>query len=106
MVVRAIRTDQLVDSAIARHGFENSDVGCGVMYPEPGDDPRTTHIPSGHIPSGYVEIYAGWGAPEGFEAITTEGNYLNILAAALRADGAMEAADRLDTFRTQLAAPG
>jgi hypothetical protein len=100
-VSRALLTDRLVEYAIARHGFENSDIGCGVIYADPGGNHETAHIPRGHI-----EIYAGRGAPDGFEAITTEDNYLAILADTLRAKGEADAAAKLDAFRARLAGSG
>ena len=100
-VIRVLPRDRLVEYAVARHGFENSDIGCGVMYRELGDDPQTAHIPPGH-----VEIYVGGGAPQGFEAIVTEDDYIAILAATLRAQGEGEAARRVEAFRTQLSTLG
>ncbi len=71
---------QLVEFARNRHGFGNSDVGFGVIYPSDLDEFEDEDC----IPEGSVQIYGSWGPPEGYETLIKETEYLRVLAEVLR----------------------
>jgi len=58
-----------VDAAVNRHGYGNTDIGCGVEYPESDEA----------IPAGSVRLHTFWGPPDGEEFIIPERLYLQVL---------------------------
>ena len=46
-----------------------------------------------------VEFYYFWGPPKGYEAFTSEDEYLRVLADTLRAKGSTAAAEQIDEIR-------
>jgi hypothetical protein len=66
-----------------------------VNYP---DDLDAFDLAQGHrIPAGFVEVYIGWGAPDGFEAQLAEARYLEIVATVLEEAGLTAEAATLRT---------
>jgi hypothetical protein len=67
-VVNSIRWSRLPDlasSAVARHGFGDTDGSFGVTYP--GDlDEYDRAVEGATIPDGFVEVYGCWGPPDGY----------------------------------------
>jgi hypothetical protein len=91
--------EQLTEFALQRHGFGNSDVGCGVIYPDDLDpDERATHP----IPDGSVQVYEGGGLPDAREFFVPEVTYLERLADELVRHGAHEAAAQIRALRQRL----
>ena len=84
-VIKVKSLASLADLAIKRQGFGNSDVGAGMTYPHELD---AEDVAAGQlIPEGFVELYLGWGPPDGFEAQVPESLYREILASALAEAG-------------------
>jgi hypothetical protein len=83
------RLRQLADFAVLCRSYENSDVGCGVTYPADCDEDQEV------IPTGFVRIYAGWGAPDGYELLVPEALYLRTLVELLREEGHLAEAARV-----------
>ncbi len=77
---------QLAEFAVLRHGYGNSDGGFGVTYPEDLDE-YDREVNGYTIPSGHVEIYGFWGAPDGYDVTVTESFYLGVLAFMLEEAG-------------------
>lgn len=77
---------QLAEFAVGRHGFGESNGGFGVTYPDDLDE-YDRHVEGLSIPAGFVEVYGFWGAPEGYEMLVRESQYLTILANVLTAAG-------------------
>ncbi len=80
---------RLAEFAVARRGYGNSDIGCGLSYPEGcGDDEDP-------ISAGSVNVYAAWGTPGGEEYEVSEVLYLQVLALYLALHGRWEEAERV-----------
>jgi hypothetical protein len=89
--------EQLTTFAEARHGYGNTDMGCGVNYPDDFDDFDRELEGSVVPPDGMVEVYEHWGGSDGAEYLVSEGQYLLLLASVLKADGFEE--DALKVLR-------
>ncbi len=100
-VIRCGHLAQLAECAVRRHGFGNSDVGFGVIYPGDLDDDEAEAAP---IPPGFVQIYGFWG--EAFEFVIEEGAYLAVLAKTLRENGMVAEAERVGTIAQRATAEG
>jgi len=77
---------QLSAFAEARHGYGNSDAGCGVNYPGDFDDFDREQYGL-VVPGGMVAVYQHWADTDGSEYLLSEEQYLHLLASVLRADG-------------------
>ncbi|MBV9858820.1 MAG: hypothetical protein JO038_01765 [Alphaproteobacteria bacterium] len=89
------RLSELAEFAQARHGYENSDVGYGAIYPadlQPDDEP---------MPEGSIILYGGFG--EYFEFCISETSYLDILAEVFRRNGLQSAAEEMIELSRRLA---
>jgi hypothetical protein len=95
-VIRVKSLASLAELAMKRQGFGNSDVGAGMTYPHELD---AGDLAEGHvIQDGFVEIYLGWGPPDGVEAQVPESLYREMLARLLDEAGfASEAANLRQT---------
>jgi hypothetical protein len=76
---------ELVEFAVRRHGFGNTDGGFGITYP--GDLDDFDHALGVCIPEGFLKVYAFWGPPEGYELVVPEFVYLTTLAEVLSEAG-------------------
>jgi hypothetical protein len=92
---------QLTAFAEARHGYGDSDAGCGVNYPGDFDDfdREQERI---DIPDGTVAVYQHWGGSDGAEYLLSEEQYLHLLASVLWADGFEEDALKVLRMRKKL----
>lgn len=89
-VIRCLRLDELAHLAAQRVGCHNSDIGCGVSYPESLDDrDREDGI---DIPPGHIWVSARWGK----EVVNApEAEYYEILAQELELEGRVAQAARV-----------
>jgi hypothetical protein len=89
--IRAWDPRDLAKYAFERHGYYNTDIGCGITYPGDLDDydREVDHIV---IPEGFVRAAAEWSARE---ADVPERAYLRILAEELDAIGLTNEATRV-----------
>jgi hypothetical protein len=93
-LVHSVSPGNLVKAAKGNHGIGSDDSGCGVNYPDPNDPEPPTP------PPGQVRLYYFWGPRHGgYEAVTSKDEYLRVLANALRAASATDAADQIDEIR-------
>ena len=84
----------LVQYALDRHGFGDTDGGFGITYP--GDLDEYAHEVEGrHIPDGFVQAYGFWGPPDGYEILVPEWLYRDVLAEVLACLGMREEATRV-----------
>ena len=96
--------DELSKFALARHGYGNTDGGCGVTYPSDLDD-YDRQVERISIREGFVRVYTGWGFVEsredlgGAECEIPETTYLEILRQILAHNG--RHADAEDVARLQ-----
>jgi hypothetical protein len=97
--IRSYPLDRLVDAALSRDGYRNSDGGFGVQYER---DPEELEQ-FGAIPPRCVEVYTFWGPPEGEAYIVPETTYLMILALILKANDRNRDFEKVNTFLTSLA---
>lgn len=87
----------LANFAMQRHGYRNSDGGCGIIYPDELDEDDNDSIPDG-----YVQVYRFWGLSEGEEHTVPETLYLEVLALMLAAKGLLQQSFQVDAFRQKL----
>jgi hypothetical protein len=75
---------QLVDYALARHGYADTDSGFGITYPGDLDEfDRQTQS----IPEGFVLAHGFGGPPDGYEIMVPEWLYRDVLAEVLECLG-------------------
>jgi len=91
IAIRGWDPRDLATFAYERHGYQNTDIGCGITYPGDLDDydREVDHI---FIPEGFVRAGADWSA---HEADVPERTYLQILAEELEALGLTNDATRV-----------
>ncbi len=75
----------LVQFAIDRHGFGDSDSGFGITYP--GDLDDRDRFEGRHILEGFVQAYGFGGPPDGYEVLVPEWLYCDVLAEVLESLG-------------------
>lgn len=93
-LVVSLSPGQLVKAVKGHYGIASDDSGCGVNYYDPNDPESPNNRP------GQVRLYSFWGWRHGgHEAVTSEGEYLRVLATTLRAASAADAADQIDEIR-------
>jgi hypothetical protein len=93
-LVVSLSAANLVKAAKGRHGIGSDDSGCGVNYHDPNDPESRNNRP------GQVRLYYFWGWRHGgHEAVTSEDEYLRVLAVTLRAASATDAANQIDEIR-------
>jgi hypothetical protein len=86
--------DDLVQFALKRHGYGNSDSGIGVTYANDLDD-YDRQVDGYDIAEGHVEVYYCWGPPDGYEIQIPEWMYRNLLAEHLQRAGRKADAERI-----------
>ena len=82
----------LVQAAKGHHGIASDDFGCGMNYFDP-NDPQSPNNRPGQV------RFSTSGAAEGYDTVTSEDEYLRVLANTLRAKGATDAAQQIDEIR-------
>ncbi len=93
-LVHSLSPEWLVKAARDHHGIASDNSGCGVNYHDPNDTESPNNRP------GQVRLYSFWGWRHGgHEAVTSDDEYLRVLANTLRAANATEAADQIDEIR-------
>jgi hypothetical protein len=92
-LVVSLSAGHLVQAAKGHHGIASDDSGCGVNYFDPNDPQSPKNQP------GRVRLYYFWGPPKGYDTVTSEDEYLRVLANTLRARGATDAAQQIDEIR-------
>lgn len=93
-LVRSLSPEWVVKAARDHHGIASDDSGCGVNYHDPNDPESSSNR------RGQVRLYSFWGRRHGgHEAVTSEDEYLRVLANTLRAGSATDAADQIDEIR-------
>jgi hypothetical protein len=79
----------LPEYAQQMHGYGDSNGGFGVTYS--GDlDEYDQEVKGLCIPTGMVQVYGYWGAPNGYDFLVAEKIYLQILAKVLSEKGYQE----------------
>ena len=75
----------LADLACRREGFTDGEPGAGVAYHHEIERlAQTDDMAEGdNIPVGHVQIFFGWGPPDGYELVVPEHEYLETLASVL-----------------------
>lgn len=89
----SLSAGHLVMAAKAHHGIASDNSGCGVDYYDRTDPESPRNRP------GQVRLYSFWGPPKGYEAFTSQDEYLRVLADTLRAKGWKDAAKQIDEIR-------
>lgn len=84
-VISSTSLAKLAQLTIERCGFSNSDIGAGVIYP--GDLDDSDRAAGEEIPEGMVELFLGWGLPDGAEAQVPESYFRSVLREVLEARG-------------------
>ena len=93
-LVHSLSPEWVVKAAKAHHGIASDNSGCGVNYHDHNDPESPSNRP------GQVRLYSFWGHRHGGrEAVTSEDEYLRVLADTLRAANATDAADQIDEIR-------
>jgi hypothetical protein len=92
-LVGSLSAGHVVMAAKAHHGIASDNSGCGVNYYDRTDPESPRNRP------GQVRLYYFWGPPKGYEAFTSEDEYLRVLADTLRAKGWKDAAEQIDEIR-------
>ena len=92
-LVASLSAGHVVMAAKAHHGIASDNSGCGVNYYDRTDPDSPRNRP------GQVRLYSFWGPPKGYEAFTSEDEYLRVLADTLRARGWKDAAEQIDEIR-------
>jgi len=87
---------ELVQFALDRHGYADSNGGFGITYP--GDLDEYDRIVEGvSIPEGFVQAYGFWGPPEGYALLVEEWRYRDVLAEVLECLGLWQEAANVRT---------
>ena len=83
-LVHSLSPESVVKAARDHYGIASDNSGCGVNYHDPNDPKSPTNRP------GQVRLYSFWGWRHGgHEAVTSEDEYLCVLADTLRASSAI-----------------
>lgn len=90
----------LADLACRREGFTDGKLGAGVAYHHEIERlAQTDGMAEGdNIPVGHVQIFFGWGPPDGCELVVPEPEYLEALASVLAWAGFTAEAGRVKSL--------
>jgi hypothetical protein len=95
------RLVDLVQFAVNRHGFGDSNGGFGVVYPSDVDEYQR-EVEHEYIAENHVQIYGYWGLPNGYEFCVHECVYLGILSQALQSSCFLAESQQINDLNNQL----
>jgi hypothetical protein len=94
----------LVQHALARHGWGDTDGGFGTTYSTDLDD-HDRNVDGVSITDGHIQLYGCWGLPDGYEFEISESCYISQLIRYVRnADPSFDLS-HLESLRLELPDP-
>ena len=94
----------LVQYALARHGWGDTDGGFGTTYSTDLDD-YDRHVDGVSIADGHVHLYGFWGLPDGYEFQISESDYIFHLIRFVRDTNASLDLSSLESLQLELLGP-
>jgi hypothetical protein len=95
------RQSDLVEFAVKRHGYGNTDGYFGIIYP--GDLDDCDQVSGESIPEGSVKAYAWYGETDGDTHVLSELEYLDFLRQYFEACGLLDLATSVETLHNEIA---